>query len=166
MRLFLLPISTRRTLIYCERTQKKLAPGQKPSWIDRATGKASETWISFEKAESGWKKQLTIYGNKALRRIPYEEWGLKTLPPLTQKIREKQPKAQVEVLFPGRFMKEERVPGVLNQLAVERQGLHKKLMIWSVIGAPLTLPFAAVPIVPNIPGFYLLFRAYSHFRGK
>jgi hypothetical protein len=166
MRLFLLPISTRRTLIYCERTKQKLAPGQKPSYLERATTKANETWVSFEKAESGWKKQLTTYGNKVLRRIPYEEWGLKTLPPLSQKIRDKQPKEPVEVVFPGLFLKEQNVPEVLRVLATERQALHKKRMIWSLIGAPLTLPFAAIPIIPNIPGFYLLFRGYSHWRGK
>jgi hypothetical protein len=165
MRLFLLPISTRRTLIYCERTKQVLAPGQKPPILDRAITKANETWVSFEKAESGWKKQLTTYGNKVLRRIPFEEWGLKTLPPLSQKIRDKQPKAPVEVLFPGLFLKEQNVPEVLRLLATERQALHQKRMIWSLIGAPLTLPFAAIPIIPNIPGFYLLFRGYSHFRG-
>ncbi|KAF2435931.1 hypothetical protein EJ08DRAFT_604105 [Tothia fuscella] len=164
MRIFLLPISTRRTLIYCERAKQQLAPGEKPSWLDRATNKASETWVSFEKAESGWKKQLTTYGNAALRRIPYEEWGLKTLPPLSDTIRKKEPKKSVEVLFPGLFMKEEKVPDILRQLAIERQAMHKKRMIWSAIGAPLTLPFAAIPIIPNIPGFYLMFRAYSHFR--
>jgi hypothetical protein len=166
MRLFLLPISTRRTLIYCERTKQILAPGQKPPILDRITTKANETWVSFEKAESGWKKQLTTYGNKVLRRIPYEEWGLKTLPPLSQKIRDKQPKEPVEVLFPGLFLKEQKVPEVLRLLATERQALHQKRMIWSLIGAPLTLPFAAIPIIPNIPGFYLLFRGYSHWRGE
>lgn len=29
---------------------------------------------------------------------------------------------------------------------------------------PLTLPFALVPIIPNIPFFYLVYRAWSHWR--
>jgi hypothetical protein len=166
MRLFLLPISTRRTLIYCERA--KPLPGKKPSIQDRVVNKASETWVSFEKAPSGWKKTLTTYGNKAFKRIPYEEWGLKTIPALSQKRKDAELSQQdrVEVLYPGLFLKHEKVLETCRQLAVERQPLHRKRMIYSAIGAPLTLPFALLPIIPNIPGFYLLFRAWSHWKGK
>jgi hypothetical protein len=83
MRLFLLPISTRRTLIYCERLQPTLAPGQKPPILDRLLSKTSETWTKWESADKGWQKKVTVYGNELFRRIPFEEWGLKTLPPLT-----------------------------------------------------------------------------------
>ena len=168
MRLFLLPISTRRTLIYSDRATRNLKPGQKPPLIERVTNKAAELWASYERAPSGWKKKLTTYGNLVLRRIPYEEWGLKTIPSLSKKRKETKLSKQekVEVLFPGQFLSENRVPEVLRQLAVERQPLHRKRMIWSLIGAPLTLPFALVPIIPNIPGFYLLFRGWSHWRGK
>jgi len=166
MRLFLLPISTRRTLIYCDRATRNLKPGQKPPLIERVTNRAAELWASYERAPSGWKKKLTTYGNLALRRIPYEEWGLKTIPSLSKKRKETELSKQekVEVLFPGQFLSENKVSEVLRQLATERQPLHRKRMIWSLIGAPLTLPFALVPVIPNIPGFYLLFRGWSHWR--
>ena len=165
MRLFLLPISTRRTLIYCERT--KPPQGVKPSIQDRIVTKANETWLSFEKAEGGWKKWLTTNGNKVFRRIPYEEWGLKTIPHLNSKRKEAElsHKDEVEVLFPSLFLKESKVLETCRQLATERQALHRQRMIYSAIGAPLTLPFALLPIIPNIPGFYLLFRAWSHWKG-
>lgn len=165
MRLFLLPISTRRTLIYCERA--KPPPGIKPSIQDRVVNKANETWLSFEKTPGGWKKTLTTYGNKVFRRIPYEEWGLKTIPTLSNKRREAELSQQdkVEVLFPSLFLKQNNVLDVCKQLAVERQPLHRQRMIYSAIGAPLTLPFALLPVIPNIPGFYLLFRAWSHWKG-
>ena len=55
MRLFLLPISTRRTLIYCERVAPSLAPGAtKPPIADRIINKSSEVWTGWEKAEKGW----------------------------------------------------------------------------------------------------------------
>lgn len=165
MRLFLLPISTRRTLIYCERP--KPAPGKPTSYLDRAVTKANATWVSFEKAPSGWKKTLTTYGNMMLRRIPYEEWGLKTIPGISKKRKERKltQEDEVEVIFPSLFLKEQAVKETCKKLAIERQPLHAKRMIWSAIGAPLTLPFALVPIIPNIPGFYLLFRAWSHWKG-
>ncbi|KAF2233656.1 hypothetical protein EV356DRAFT_486706 [Viridothelium virens] len=170
MRLFLLPISTRRTLIYCERVEPKLAAGSKPPLLDRVTQKVSQTWADWEKSEekgiNAWKKTVTRYGNAAFKRIPYEEWGLKSVPPLSNKWREviRKDKPKIEVLFPGLFLKEQKVPEILEKLALERQPLHRQRMIWSAIGAPLTLPFALVPIIPNIPGFYLLFRAWSHYR--
>lgn len=167
MRLFLLPISTRRSLIYCERMHEKLASDR--TYLDRITNKANETWASWEKDDKSWKnwkKTLTVYGNKALRRIPYEEWGLKTIPPLTARRRqaELEGKEKVEVIFPGLFLREEKVPGILQQLATERQALHRKRMIWSIIGMPLSAPFMLVPVIPNIPFFYLVFRAYSHWK--
>jgi len=167
MRLFLLPISTRRTLIYCERLQPTLAPGQKPPLIDRILSKTSETWTKWESADKGWQKKVTTYGNQLFRRIPFEEWGLKTLPPLT-KTREKEMiesgRLRFDVVFPGKFMRESRVLGVLERLAMERQGLHKRKLWQSVAWMPVTVPFALVPVVPNLPFFYLCFRAYSHYR--
>ena len=167
MRLFLLPISTRRTLIYCERLQPTLAPGQKPPILDRVLNKTSETWTKWESAEKGWQKQVTNYGNQLFRRIPFEEWGLKTLPPLT-KTREKEMietgRLRFDVLFPGKFLKEGRVLGMLDTLAKERQGLHKNKLWQSVALMPVTIPFAIVPVVPNLPFFYMCFRAYSHYR--
>ncbi|KAL9062569.1 MAG: hypothetical protein Q9157_008809 [Trypethelium eluteriae] len=152
MRLFLLPISTRRTLIYCERVEPKLTAGSKPPLLDRVTQKVSQTWADWEKSEekgiNAWKKTVTRYGNAAFKRIPYEEWGLKSVPPLSNKWREviRKDKPKIEVLFPGLFLKEQKVPEILEKLALERQPLHRQRMIWSAIGAPLTLPFALVPM--------------------
>lgn len=148
MRLFLLPISTRRSLIYCERVQQQLAPGQKPPISQRILTKASETWAQWERAEKGWQKQLTIQGNRLLRRIPYEEWGLKTIPPASKKRYEDldNGKLKFECLYPGGFLKGSKVQGVLQSLAKERQALHRKRMWACIIGLPLTIPFAAIPM--------------------
>ncbi|KAK3699712.1 hypothetical protein LTR37_016317 [Vermiconidia calcicola] len=166
MRLFLLPVSTRRTLIYCERVQQQFAPGEKPPLSERIIAKATETWAGWERAEKGWQKQLTVQGNRLFKRIPYEEWGLKTIPSASKQRLEDADsgKLKFECLYPRAFMKEERVPGILKALATERQGLHRKRMWNSIIGMPITIPFAAIPVIPNIPFFYLCFRAYSHYR--
>lgn len=149
MRLFLLPISTRRTLIYCERVAPSLAPGAtKPPIADRIINKSSEVWTGWEKAEKGWQKKVTGYGNALFRRIPFEEWGLKTLPPATKKKLEDVDSGRVdfECLFPGKFLDKDRVGGVLERLGVERQALHRRKLMSSVAWMPITLPFAAVPV--------------------
>jgi hypothetical protein len=166
MRLFLLPISTRRSLLYCERVHEK-AP-QDRSYLDKATIKANETWAAWEKddkAVGNWKKKVTFYGNQALKRIPYEEWGLKTLPTLTEQRKQAivAGTEKYEVMFPGRFLKQDRLPGILHNMAKERQLMHRSKLTWSIIIMPFTAPFMLVPVIPNLPFFYVLYRAYSHW---
>lgn len=148
MRLFLLPVSTRRTLIYCERVQPILPAGQKPPVTERIISKAAETWSTWERAEKGWQKRLTVEGNKLLKRIPYEEWGLKSIPPGTKKRLEDVDKGETtfECLYPGSFMEGGRVGGVLRQLATERQAMHKSNMWKSLLLTPATLPFIVIPM--------------------
>ena len=148
MRLFLLPISTRRTLIYCERVQQQLAPGQKPPLSERVITRAADTWAKWERAEKGWQKRLTVEGNRFLRRIPYEEWGLKTIPPATKKRLEDADNGKVtmECHYPGAFLNGRKVPETLRLLATERQALYRKRMWNCIIGMPFTAPFALVPV--------------------
>jgi hypothetical protein len=148
MRLFLLPISTRRTLIYCERVPQKLAPGQKPPISERVITRASETWAKWERAEKGWQKRLTIEGNRLLRRIPYEEWGLKSIPPASKKKLEDidNGKLTAECLYPNAFLNGSKVPEILKRLATERQALHRKRMWNCILFMPVTIPFAAIPM--------------------
>ncbi|KAH8656170.1 mitochondrial K+-H+ exchange-related-domain-containing protein [Tricladium varicosporioides] len=164
MRLYLLPISTRRTLIYCQRLNVTTTTQQ--SWIDKGTAKAASIWAGWEKKESGWQKKVVDYGNEALKRIPYEEWGLKSIPPLSARRKEDElsGKEKVEVYFPKALVPERTVLDVLRKLGTERKSIHKTRMIWSFIGMPITAPVALVPLIPNIPFFYLVFRAWSHWR--
>jgi hypothetical protein len=160
MRLFLLPVSTRRTLIYCE---KKFvakaaqnasltadgADAAPKTPIDWVTNRAATTWGSWERLDGGWRKKLTTYGNALMRRIPFEEWGLKSIPPLSRRWKESGLAAGgpvAEVVFPPGFLAPQRVREVLERIATERQDLHRRRMIWSGLCAPLTLPFALVPM--------------------
>lgn len=148
MRLFLLPVSTRRTLIYCERVPHTPTPGAKQPIADRILDKSSEVWTSWEKAEKGWQKKVTEYGNALFRRIPFEEWGLKTIPPATQKRIEDVDagKLKFECLYPGAFLKADRVPEVLRRIALDRQALHRKKLWSSLAWMPVTIPFTVVPV--------------------
>lgn len=169
MRLFLLPISTRRSLIYCEPIP--ISAASKPSYLDRAVNKANTTWAGFEKDSKStfnWKKRLTDYGNLLFRRIPFEEWGLKTIPaqpkpdPTAPAPAQKQ---SVQVHYPALYQRLTHSPlaATLHRIAHDRQGLHATRLRWSIIGMPFTAPVAILPVIPNIPFFYLCFRAYSHW---
>jgi hypothetical protein len=146
MRLYLLPISTRRTLIYCQRLN--VAAAKQQSWLDKGRTKAADLWANWEKKESGWQRRVVDYGNQALKRIPYEEWGLKSIPPLSAR-RQKQElsdREKVEISFPPTLISEEKILDVLRTLGTERQSLHKRRMLGSIIGMPLVAPFALVPV--------------------
>ncbi|KAF4454504.1 hypothetical protein F53441_3008 [Fusarium austroafricanum] len=165
MRLYLFPLSTRRTLLYAKRLEVTTAP-QGRSYVDKGTAFAAKTWAQWEKMESGWKRKVVDYGNYAFRRIPYEEWGLKSVPPLSSRRRDKeiQAKEKIDLCFPSSVISPSKVEGILKTLATGREALHRKRLVWCVIGMPITIPFALVPVIPNIPFFYLVYRAWSHSR--
>lgn len=147
MRLYLLPISTRRTLIYCKQLQ--IQTQQQTGLVDKAVNKAAELWAGWEKKESGWQKKLVTYGNGALRRIPFEEWGLKSIPPLSARRKEEELKPdndKVEVHFPEKLIPQKGVIELLGKLGSERQSFHKQRIYYSFLGMPIVAPFALVPV--------------------
>lgn len=164
MRLYLLPISTRRTLLYCQ--QLNLPTSEKPTWSNWLQSKAARTWSGWEQKDKGWQKSVVNYGNQALRRIPYEEWGLKSVPPLSQRRKQVELKGteKVEVVYPKSLLAMDKVPHILKSLATDREALHTKRLIWCFVGMPITAPIALLPVIPNLPFFYLVYRAWSHWR--
>ncbi|KAL1871603.1 hypothetical protein VTK73DRAFT_1952 [Phialemonium thermophilum] len=164
MRLYLLPISTRRTLLYAQRLD--VGKSQTQTWSEWMQNRVAKTWAGWEKKDQGWQKSVVNYGNYALRRIPYEEWGLKSVPPLSerQRMAELNGSERAEVVYPETLIRADRVPAVLEKLATEREGLHRRKLIWCFLGMPLTAPVALIPLIPNLPFFYLVYRAWSHWR--
>lgn len=153
MRLYLLPISTRRTLLYCKRLNVQTVDRRK--LIDKVTERAAKLWADWETRGKGWQGTVVRYGNRGLRRIPYEEWGLKSVPPLSARRRaeELQPgQDKVQLVFPKDIIPASRASAILNTLAVERDALHRSRLIWCLVGMPLTAPFAIIPSeFPAVP---------------
>ncbi|CCF41336.1 hypothetical protein CH063_11648 [Colletotrichum higginsianum] len=164
MRLYLLPLTTSRTLLYSQRLN--IATNNQQGLADKVGKKAAKLWAGWEARESGWQKKVVNYGNYALRRIPYEEWGLKSVPPISarRKDDELKGKERIELVFPDSVIPAGKAEQVVKTLATERDALHKRKLIWCLIGMPISAPFALVPVIPNLPFFYLVYRAWSHWR--
>lgn len=109
---------------------------------------------------------MVRYGNRALRTIPYEEWGLKSVPTLSARRREEEilGKEKHHLIFPESMIPIAKAPEVLHTLATERAGLHRSRMMWCFVGMPITAPLGLLPVIPNLPFFYLAYRAWSHYR--
>ena len=147
MRLYLLPISTRRTLLYCHRLN--VSDSQKTkSLLDKVQDKAAKTWTEWEQREKGWQKLVVNWGNQAFRRIPYEEWGLKSVPPLSTKRREEEilGKDKNQLVFPETIIPTTKAINVLRTLGTERELHHKSRLLWCFIGMPISAPIALVPL--------------------
>lgn len=146
MRLFLVPISPGRTLIFCKRVDSQAT--KQLGYVDRITNKASKIWQKWEEAEKGWKRSLVLYGHQILQRIPYEEWGLKSVPPLSarRQIEELREHVPVELIYPENIIQHSKVLATLRTLATERQDLHRRRLFWSIAATPFTLPIALIPM--------------------
>jgi K+-H+ exchange-related protein len=146
MRLLLLPISTKRTLLYCIRARGR--PEEKEKIADKITRRAAKLWSDWEKKEGGWQRKVVDYGNYAFRRIPYQEWGLKSVPSLSARKKEAKliGKDEVDLVFPPSIIPAQKAEEVLLTLGTEREALHKRKFTWCLIGMPITLPFALVPM--------------------
>ena len=148
MRLFLLPISTRQSLIYCQRLNLPLSQ-KKTTFLDRITTKATTTWLDWEKKDKGWQKKITTYGNTLFQRLPYEEYGLKSIPPLSERRKSEEIKGKetVQVEYPLGLLEESKVQEALRKLGGnEKQAFHTKWLVGSLVGMPITAPFALIPV--------------------
>jgi hypothetical protein len=168
MRLYLLPVSTRRTLLYASRFVNPTSPSSAStsasappttsssssststptSYIDRGADLAARKWAQWEKMEGGWQRKIVDYGTHAFRRIPFQEWGLKSVPPLSARRRDDELRGRdkVELVFPPAAIPEHKAEGVLRTLATERQALHRQRLLWCFVGMPITAPLGLVPV--------------------
>lgn len=52
----------------------------------------------------------------------------------------------------------------LRDMVDRRMSLHRRQLIYNAIGIPVTAPLMIVPVIPNIPMYYFMWRAWSHWR--
>lgn len=52
----------------------------------------------------------------------------------------------------------------LHLMTKEGLSVHRRNMIRDLLLLPLTFPIVMVPLIPNIPGFYLAYRVYCNFK--
>ncbi|PWN19715.1 hypothetical protein BCV69DRAFT_271634 [Microstroma glucosiphilum] len=156
----------------------------------RILTKASDFWLSLGRdgqdgkkvAVLDWKRRTYKTGEKLMDRIEYEEWALKAVDPTLgpslnpvkksegEELKDLKPGetpshlATVPIHFPPSLVSPTHLLHTLRTLTASRTPHHRRSLILCVVGMPFTIPFMLIPVVPNLPFFYLVWRAWSHWR--
>ncbi|RPD77336.1 hypothetical protein L226DRAFT_532145 [Lentinus tigrinus ALCF2SS1-7] len=141
------------------------------SWINWAVVKSSDLWAGLGKAKEGtWKRRAFLYGERLVDRLDFEELALKSLDPsLGPKISDIVPHGQkakstpvLPMVYPSSVCSAP-IPH-LHSLLEKRSPRHKKGFIFWLAVSPLTAPFMIIPVIPNFPFFFCIWRSWSHYR--
>ncbi|CAG8565791.1 8540_t:CDS:2 [Diversispora eburnea] len=168
MKLFALPIIRSKVAYYCYSIPNK------QTRLSKATRYATKKWDNLSQAESSsWKYKIYVNGQKLLDRMDHQEYFLKGVPLKEElkvenesKVEEKEDTASevIPLFYPSNIIKSEKIIMKLEELLENRLPYHRKYMIYSGMCLPLSATFTIVPIIPNIPFFYNVFRLYSHYK--
>ncbi|KAG7194331.1 uncharacterized protein KQ657_004543 [Scheffersomyces spartinae] len=159
----------------------------------KVTGLAAKGWNKLVNSDLKVNKVIISFVNKLLNTVPYDEASLKSFPPKNAMIREVNQEFLKETNYPNPngnlltmdqlnelnvpvnqlkpiplyhpyFQKPSTILSQLYQFRDENYSKHFKYSILCAIGIPITLPLALLPVVPNVPGFYLAYRLYCHLK--
>lgn len=124
-----------------------------------------EQFMIKRRSETALAKK--IFPNK--NHISFVEYMQMTSnnPSLAQSIKENTVIRPIKIYAP-------RIPGVnesdhvvskrIYDLAEKNSAYYKKEMYKCMLALPLTFPLAIIPLVPNVPGFYLCYRLYWNLK--
>ncbi|KAI5968501.1 hypothetical protein KGF57_000195 [Candida theae] len=160
----------------------------------KAINLATKGWNKLASSKVSANVKIVEWIRKLLATIPYEENCLRSFPSKQAMIREineeslhlfkpvekdtkglihqsdvKQldiPDSQLKPipLYHAKYQPPSTILTELVHFRTDNYQKHKNGAILCAIGIPLTLPFALVPVLPNVPGFYLAYRLYCHVK--
>ncbi|ODV93841.1 hypothetical protein PACTADRAFT_51592 [Pachysolen tannophilus NRRL Y-2460] len=70
---------------------------------------------------------------------------------------------KIPIFYPDSISSKEQIHQQLIEYATSGYKKHFKYLCYNLLFIPVTLPLVLIPIVPNVPGFYLAYRAWCHF---
>ncbi len=177
-----IPITTKHSYIFSRYSEKAL-PGGKPSIEAKIVDKSANLWKKMEKSQNWMNKWLVKILNKWLVNIPWIETSLKSLPSqrkinrftkkddkpvshheiIRSNIKSDQLKS-IPLFYPANLLDLDKIVAQIRPDLGLLYKRHTKLLIYDLLLLPLTIPIILIPIIPNIPGFYLSYRAYCHWK--
>ncbi|KAI0916748.1 hypothetical protein AcW1_007886 [Taiwanofungus camphoratus] len=140
-----------------------------------ATTKAADLWAGLGKApDSSWKRKAFLYGERLIDRLEFEELALKSVDPsLGPKLlplgraADAKPRPADHPTIPLVYPPSACTSPLLHLRALleKRTPRHRQGFIFWLAVSPLTAPFMLIPVIPNFPFFFCIWRSWSHYRG-
>lgn len=191
---YALPLTTKKTFIHCKYNDSIFPNGKKTlenKIIDKATNmwkSFSTSNSSINKKVVHWINKILSnipWFETCLMSIPSQKFITRKLKQDDEErnegndkenelfvthdeILEKQLKSHDLEMFsyyyPNKLTNIEVMLDTLKPVFKSQYELHKKGILRDLLLMPLTIPFVLVPLLPNIPGFYLLYRIYCHIK--
>lgn len=193
VKLIAIPITKNKTYIYFKHLDHFTNKRSKLIQLEqKVVVKCSALWEKMKKSPQRINIKTVTFINKYMNHIPWQEDSLRSIPgehyimkrvkvgksyelgtgQIVKMITAKQYKKAnplpevipIAVYYPAHIIEKSRLLSQLNELS--RWGLkyHLKEIYKCLILLPLTIPLALIPIVPNIPGFYLTYRVYCNMK--
>ncbi|SCU81182.1 LAME_0B05930g1_1 [Lachancea meyersii CBS 8951] len=185
IKLIAIPITTHRVFVYHKHSPSILNVRSKMvKYETKLIDKVSQTWNKLEKSPRKFNRKIVASVSSLLNQTPWTEDSLNTVPSenyIMKRVKENDEERlltfeewfknadklnarPVHLYYPESVCSETQLRGQLQALWTQGLQYHKKHTWLSLLGIPLTLPLVLVPVVPNVPGFYLLYRAYRNFK--
>ncbi|KAJ2698342.1 hypothetical protein FB645_005663 [Coemansia sp. IMI 203386] len=156
MRVFVIPITRTQWALHCHPTNSV------PTRLTRWAGTAYEKWSKWsEYPRSSWRGKIYAYGESLMDKIDFREYFLKEIPSKS----EAGTVTAMGVVAPDIVSRSEIIHE-LKALAITQAPYHSKWMKYCCYLLPVSSLFTLVPIVPNFPLFYNMFRVYSHYKAR
>ena len=159
-KILLVPLSAEKQYLYYDHGPNAIDKVQYLVRLDQwVNSKSHVLWGKMEKSKMSMNVKIVAYVKRLLNTIGWEEESFKSIP-VERHLKETE---CVNIYTPERRFLE---PGVLKThiqgLCDTHKTRYRKHMLYCMVGIPMTLPIALIPVVPNIPCFYLMYRLYCN----
>lgn len=191
MYFYAFPITNKKTFVHC-RYNDSIFINEQPSLENKLINKFHTLWKQFSTSDAKINQKVVTLVNKFLSKIPWLETCLLSLPSqkfITRKLKDdfkeienkfltieevsnhlnnekftNEDFEKFEFYYPKKITNFDKILKDLKPEFKSQYDIHKKGIFKDLLLMPLTIPFAIVPLIPNIPGFYLLYRIYCHIK--
>ncbi|KAK5963962.1 Mrx19p PWA37_004302 [Arxiozyma heterogenica] len=193
VKLIAIPITKNKTYIYFKHLDHFINRRSKLIQLEQnVVAKCSTLWEKMKKSPKRINTKIVTFINQYMNQIPWQEESLRSIPgehyimkrikvgksgelkarPIIKMVTTRQYKKAnplpeaipIAVYYPTKIIEKSRLILQLNELSKWGLRYHLKEIYKCLILLPLTIPLALIPIVPNIPGFYLLYRIYCNIK--
>lgn len=190
VKLIAIPITSNKTYVHFKHSDQISNKKSKLiRWEQTVVKKCKHFWSKMEKSPKPINIKIVSLVRQYMNRIPWQEDSLLSIPGehyIMKRIQQEAsskmegvvktmtakqymqtsppPKLVPVSIYHPDTLSSEKLTSQLNELS--RLGLkyHIKEIYKCLLILPFTLPLALVPIVPNIPGFYLSYRIYCNLK--